>query len=109
MNTIYETGEWPKNFKEVTTTALKKKPQATKRSEHRTISLIAPKAKIVTMVLSKKIERDIENVHGEDQFAFGRKKGTMNAIRMLGIISETNLGDRCGSDRRHLTESIGPN
>ena len=30
INTIYETGEWPKVFTEVTMIALKKKPQATK-------------------------------------------------------------------------------
>jgi len=28
INTIYETGEWPKEFTEVTMIALKKKPQA---------------------------------------------------------------------------------
>jgi hypothetical protein len=41
INTIYETGEWPKDFTEVEVIALKKKPQATKCSDHRTISLIA--------------------------------------------------------------------
>jgi hypothetical protein len=34
INTIYETGEGPKDFKEVTMIALKKKPQATKCSDH---------------------------------------------------------------------------
>jgi len=38
INTIYETGEWPKDFTEVTMIALKKKPQATKGSDHRTYS-----------------------------------------------------------------------
>ena len=38
INTIYETGEWPKDFTEVTMIALKKKPQATKCSDHRTYS-----------------------------------------------------------------------
>jgi hypothetical protein len=41
INTIYETGERPKDFMEVTMIALKKKTQATKCSDHRTISLIA--------------------------------------------------------------------
>jgi len=40
INTIYETGEWPKDFTEVTMFALKKKPQATKYNDHHTISLI---------------------------------------------------------------------
>ena len=35
INTTYETGEWPKDFTEVTMIALKKKPQATKFSDHR--------------------------------------------------------------------------
>jgi len=38
INTIYETGEWPKDFTEVAMFALKKKTQATKCSDHRTMS-----------------------------------------------------------------------
>jgi hypothetical protein len=40
INTIYENGEWPKDFTEVTMIASKKKPQATKYSDHHAISLI---------------------------------------------------------------------
>ena len=40
INTIYETGEWPKDFTEVKMVALKKKTRDTKCSEHRTICLI---------------------------------------------------------------------
>jgi hypothetical protein len=36
ITTIYKTGEWPKDFTEVTMIALNKKPQATKCSDHRT-------------------------------------------------------------------------
>jgi hypothetical protein len=50
--------------------ALKKKPQATKCSKHRTIGLIAHRAKI----LGRRIERKIEDVLGEDQFGFRRGK-----------------------------------
>jgi hypothetical protein len=39
--------------------ALKKKPQATKCSDHRTISLIAHTAKRVAKVLRRKIERKL--------------------------------------------------
>jgi hypothetical protein len=38
INTIYETGEWPKDFTEVIIISLKKKPQATKCSNHCTFS-----------------------------------------------------------------------
>ena len=52
INTIYETGEWPKDFTEVTMINLKKKPQATKCSNHGTISLITHThtAKIVAKI-----------------------------------------------------------
>jgi hypothetical protein len=65
INTIYETGEWPNDFKEVTMIVLKKKPQATKCSDHCTISLIAHTAKIVAKIL-RRIGKKIEDVHGED-------------------------------------------
>jgi hypothetical protein len=51
--TIYETGEWPKDFTDVTMIALKKKTQATKCSHHRTISLIACTEKIITNYLEE--------------------------------------------------------
>jgi len=35
---IYETGEWPKDFTEVTMIAFKNKPKATKCSNHPTYS-----------------------------------------------------------------------
>jgi len=91
INTIYETGEWPKDFTEVTMIALKKKPQATKCSDHRTIGLIAHTAKIVAKILRRRIEKKIEDVLGEDQFGFRRGKGTRDAIGMLRIISERTL------------------
>jgi hypothetical protein len=55
INTIYETGEWPKDFKEVTMITLKKS-QSTKCSDHRTISLIAHTAKTVTKLFRRRIE-----------------------------------------------------
>jgi hypothetical protein len=67
------------------------KTQATKCSDHRTISHIARTAKIVTKVLRIKTERKIEDVLGEDQFGFRRGKETRNAIGMLRIISEQTL------------------
>ena len=91
INTIYETGEWPKDFTEVTVIALKKKTQATKCSAHRTISLIAYTTKVIAKILRRRIERKIEVVLGEDQFGFRRGKGTRDAIGMMRIISERTL------------------
>jgi hypothetical protein len=71
--------------------ALKKKPKATKCSDHRTISIIAYAAKIVAGILRRKIERKTEDELGEDQFGFRRGKGIRDAIGMLRIISERTL------------------
>jgi hypothetical protein len=53
INTIYEIGEWPKDFTEVTMIALKKMPQTTKCSNHLTVSLIAHTVKIVAKILRR--------------------------------------------------------
>jgi hypothetical protein len=70
INTIYEIGKWPKDFTEVTMITLKKKPQATKCSNHRTISLITHRAKTVAKILRRRIENKIEDVLREDQFGY---------------------------------------
>jgi hypothetical protein len=62
-----------------------KKPQATKCSDHRTISPITHTAKIVAKIL-RTIERKTEDVLAEDQFQFRRGKGTRDATGMLSII-----------------------
>jgi len=72
INTIYETGEWPKDFTEVTTAL--KKPQDTKCSDHRTISLITHTAKTAAKILRRRTEKKIEDVLREDHFGFRRKK-----------------------------------
>jgi len=59
INAIYETGQWPKDFTEVTMIALKKKTQATKCSDYRTISLIAHTEKIIAKILRRRIERKL--------------------------------------------------
>ena len=39
INNIYETGEWPMDFIEVTVTALQKNPKAAKWSNHGTVAV----------------------------------------------------------------------
>jgi sorting nexin-29 len=91
INSMHVTGEWSRYFIEVTLIALKKKPKATKCSDHSTLSIIAHAAKIVARILRRRIERKTEDVLGEDQFGFRRGKGTSDAIGMLRIISERTL------------------
>jgi hypothetical protein len=87
INSIYVTGEWPRDFIAVKLIAIKKKPKATKCSDHCTISHIAHTAKIVARLL-RRIERKNEDGLGEDQFGFRRGRETGDAIGMLRIISE---------------------
>ena len=53
INTISESGQWPKDFTEVTMIALKKKTQNTKCSDHRTISFISHTAQIIAKIIRK--------------------------------------------------------
>ena len=71
--------------------ALKKKTQAKNCSDHRTISLISHIAKIIAKIIRRRIERKIEDVLGEDQFGFRRRKGTRDAIGMIRVIAERIL------------------
>jgi len=79
-----------KDLTEVTMIVTKKNQKATKCSDHRTNRLIAHTAKIEARIL-RRIERNVEDVLGEDQFGFRREKGTGDAIGMLRIISERAL------------------
>jgi len=69
---IYETGERPKDFSDVTVTALKKKPKATKCSDRRKISLIIYTANRVASILKRRIDRKVGDVLGNDEFGFRR-------------------------------------
>jgi hypothetical protein len=57
INSMCVTGGWPRDFTEVTMIALKKKPKATKCSDHCTISIIVHAAKIAARILRRRIER----------------------------------------------------
>jgi Reverse transcriptase (RNA-dependent DNA polymerase). len=84
-------GDWPKDFLDVTMIALPNKNQAKKCSDHRTISLISHTGTIVVRILSKRLENKIEEVIEEDQYGFRKGKGTRDAIGLMRIISERVL------------------
>ena len=91
VNKIYISGDWPKDFLDVTMIKLLKKNQAKKCSDHRTINLISHTGKAVAYILSKRLESKIEEVIGEDQFRLWKGKGTRDAIGLMRIISESVL------------------
>ena len=117
INTIYEPGEWTRDFTEITMIALKKKLEGTKCSDHHTINLNAHTAKIVAKIFRRGIERKFGDVLGVNQFGFRRGTETRYAIGMLRIISERTVEiveEQCvcfidwhkASDRVNLTKLI---
>ena len=84
ISNIYENGEWPQDFLDITMTVLKK-PKATQCSDHCTISLITHTHKTVARILIR-IEMKIADALGEDQFELTRGKGIRDTTRMLRII-----------------------
>jgi hypothetical protein len=90
---IYISGEWPNDFKETVMIPLRKKPNATECSDHRTISLISHAAKILLKVLKERLEAKTEAIYfiGEDQFGFRAGKGTRAATAVLRTLGERGL------------------
>jgi hypothetical protein len=72
ISNIYETGEWHEDFIEIAAIALKKKPKVTTCSDHCTVSHITHTVKILARILRRRIERNIEDVLGEDQLGYRR-------------------------------------
>ena len=83
--------KWPEDFLDVTMVAIKKKPQAKKCGEFRTISLISHTAKIIARIINRRLEQKIEENLGEEQFGFRKGKGTRDAIGFMRVISERVL------------------
>jgi hypothetical protein len=65
-------GEWLKNFLDVTMIALSQENQVNKHSNHRAINLISHTGKIVARIFNKRLETKIE-VFIEDQFGSQKK------------------------------------
>jgi Reverse transcriptase (RNA-dependent DNA polymerase). len=76
VNKIYMSGDWPKDFLDVTMIARK-------CNDYRTIRLISHTGKIVARILSKRLESKIEEVIEKDQFGFQKGKGTRDAIGLM--------------------------
>ena len=67
-------GNWLKDFLDVTMITLPKKNQAKNRSDYRTISLISHTGKIVPCIISKILESKIEEViEGSKLYSGGNK------------------------------------
>jgi len=63
-----------------------KKAGAEKCEEHRAISLRTQSTKLLTGIINRRIEQNVEYCLAEDQFGFRNSKGTREAILALRVI-----------------------
>lgn len=87
---MFNTGEWPEDFKKSTIVPLQKKPNAQRCEDHRTISLIAHASKIMLKILNNRMRARTNDFIGWDQFGFRKGIGTREAIAVL-----RTMGERC--------------
>ena len=91
VSSMYETGEVPSDFQKNIIIPIPKKPGADKCEQYRTISLVSHASKILTKIIYRRIEKQIECQLSEDQFGFRRDVGTREAILTLRLILEDRI------------------
>src|SRR6266516_1224308 len=88
---MLEEGKWSDDFIRTATIPLPKKNNATKCSDYRTISLICHASKIMSKVLTKRIEAKTKHLLGRNQFGFRKGCGTRDAVGVMRTICKRNL------------------
>lgn len=88
---IYVTGEVPEDFVKCIIVPLPKKPNARSCEEYRTLSLVCHASKIVTGIIRRRIEKQIDEQLSEDQFGFRKGVGTREAILALRQLIEKQM------------------
>ena len=88
---MYETGEVPSDFKKNIIIPIPKKVGADKCEQFRTISLVTHASKILTRIIYRRIEKQVEYELEEDQFGFRKDVGTREAILILKLILEYRI------------------
>jgi hypothetical protein len=88
---IYETGKIPKDFGCSRLVILPKKPRANQCENFRTLSLISHAAKLLAIIVSKRISKRIEARLANDQYDFRKNKRTRDYILGLRILLEKQI------------------
>jgi hypothetical protein len=88
LNGIYRAGPIPEDFTISTVIPLPKKTNAKECSDHRTISIMSHTLKLLLKIINRRIENKIENILGNTQFGFRKKKGTREAIASLKLLTQ---------------------
>ncbi|KAL4082173.1 hypothetical protein QTP88_005266 [Uroleucon formosanum] len=88
---IFVSGELPLDFTKCKIIPIPKKATANKCDQYRTIRLLTHVSKILTIIMSRRMEYKIEAILSEDQFGFRKNMGTREAILALRIIIEKRI------------------
>ncbi|GFR85983.1 RNA-directed DNA polymerase from mobile element jockey-like [Elysia marginata] len=91
LNTIYDTGEIPKEMLQSIFITLPKKQDATDCEQHRTISFMSHMSKVLLRIIMKRIRNKVYKEISDNQCGFIEGKGTANAIYILRQIIERTL------------------
>ncbi|KAI5718650.1 hypothetical protein M8J77_024598 [Diaphorina citri] len=85
---MYDTGTIPADFTKCIIIPIPKKAKAQTCDQYRTLSLTSHASKILTRIILRRIEKNIDNFLTDDQFGFRRGMGTREAIITLRQIIE---------------------
>ena len=91
INTIYNTGQLPSDFRKSVFITLQKKPGATECENHRTISLMSHATKILLRIIMARIRNKLHPEISDTQFGFVPDKSTRNAIFTLSRLMERSI------------------
>ena len=83
---IWQTGQWPTDWKRAIFIALPKKGDLQQCSTYRTISLISHASKILLKIIMRRIESKIEEEVNKTQAGFRKNRGTRDHIFNLRMI-----------------------
>ena len=90
---IYNTGEWPEDFRQTIVIPIQKKRNAINCEDHRTISLLTHASKILLRIITKRLQTKAETDKclGEEQYGFRKGRGTRDAVAALRVIAERSI------------------
>lgn len=90
-NSMYEKGDWPKDFTTTIMTPIPKKNNANECRLFRTISLIPHASKIMLKILQGRLQKRAEEFLSKNQFGFRKNYGTRDAIGVMRQLIERRL------------------
>jgi len=91
INDIYNIGDRSLKFAKSKIIPIPKRTTANKCDQYRTISLLTHVLKILTKIMSKRMENKFEAILSEDQFGLMKNMGTKEVILTLRTVIEKRI------------------